>query len=63
MGLPLYLTKGRSFTEFLLVSSVMEVLTYPLDTLKTVYQADVNRKYGNVFNAMQNVLQIGHIYY
>lgn len=52
---PLFYSRGTDYFTHFLVSSLFEALTFPLDTIKTVLQADVSYQYRSAFDVISKV--------
>jgi hypothetical protein len=52
---PLFYSRGSDYFTHYLVSSAFEALTFPLDTVKTVLQADVAHQYRGAFDVVSKV--------
>lgn len=48
---------GNDPAKYVLYSSLFELALYPLDTLRTLYYADVNRQFKNVFDAVGQTVE------
>ena len=55
---PLFYSRGTDYFTHFLVSSVFEAVTFPLDTIKTVLQADVAHQYKSSFDVVSKVIAI-----
>jgi len=53
------LYSGNSSTAYILWSSIFEAALYPIDTLRTLYYADVNRQFKSVFDCVTQVAEKG----
>lgn len=57
MAHPLYYSRSNGYFTHFLFSSLFELVTFPLDTVKTRLWADVNRNYKNAFDCIQKTYE------
>lgn len=61
----LLISHNTSLANHILVSSLIETAFYPLDTVKTIIYADLNKKYANYRDCLRSILTnngISHLY-